>query len=121
GKIWAMADKKTAKDNKRPSRGLERSGVLFPVAPSLGEMPADYVRLLAELKERITSERLRVTLAANAAMILLYWDIGQVILQRQQSEGWGAKVIDRLSVDLSEAFPDMQGLSPRNLKYMRKF
>jgi len=84
-------------------------------------MPADYARLLTELKERISSERLRVTLAANAAMILLYWDIGRAILQRQQSEGWGAKVIDRLSVDLSDAFPDMQGLLPRNLKYMRKF
>jgi predicted nuclease of restriction endonuclease-like (RecB) superfamily len=84
-------------------------------------MPANYVSLLAELKERITSERLRVTFAANAAMILLYWDIGQAILHRQKREGWGAKVIDRLSVDLHKIFPDMQGLSPRNLKYMRKF
>lgn len=54
-------------------------------------------------------------------MILLYWDIGRVILERQSAEGWGAKVIDRLSSDLREAFPDMKGLSPRNLKYMRAF
>lgn len=54
-------------------------------------------------------------------MVTLYWDIGQAILKRQRSEGWGAKVIDRLSVDLRAAFPDMQGLSPRNLKYMRTF
>ena len=40
---------------------------------------------------------------------------------RQNKEGWGAKVIDRLSTDLREAFPDMRGLSPRNLKYMRAF
>ncbi len=39
----------------------------------------------------------------------------------QQSEGWGAKIIDRLSHDLKAAFPDMSGFSPRNLKYMRKF
>lgn len=52
---------------------------------------------------------------------LLYWDIGQTILQRQAHEGWGAKVIDRLSADLREAFPDMSGLSSRNLKYMRAF
>lgn len=45
----------------------------------------------------------------------------RAILARQQSEGWGAKVIDRLSADLRVAFPDMQGLSPRNLKYMRSF
>lgn len=60
-------------------------------------------------------------LSANAALILLYWEIGRSILQRQQSEGWGAKIIDRLSHDLKTAFPDMSGFSPRNLKYMRKF
>ncbi len=54
-------------------------------------------------------------------MVLLYWDVGRVILERQSAEGWGAKVIDRLSSDLREAFPDMKGLSPRNLKYMRAF
>lgn len=57
----------------------------------------------------------------GAAMVLLYWDIGRVILQRQTVEGWGAKTIDRLSSDLRAAFPDMKGLSPRTLKYMRAF
>ena len=77
--------------------------------------------MLEELKTRIQEERLRVVLSANAAMVLLYWDIGRVILDRQQREGWGAKVIDRLSADLRQAFPDMRCLSPRNLKYMRAF
>jgi hypothetical protein len=54
-------------------------------------------------------------------MVLLYWDIGQTILNRQDEQGWGAKIIDRLSEDLKEAFPEMNGFSPRNLKYMRKF
>ncbi len=54
-------------------------------------------------------------------MILLYWDIGRIILDRQKKEGWGAKVIDRLSHDLKITFPDMTGFSPRNLKYMRTF
>jgi predicted nuclease of restriction endonuclease-like (RecB) superfamily len=54
-------------------------------------------------------------------MVMLYWDIGQRILDKQNSEGWGARVIDRLSADLREAFPDMKGFSPRNLKYMRGF
>ena len=54
-------------------------------------------------------------------MVLLYWEIGKTILRRQEREGWGAKVIDRLSADLRTAFPDMQGLSPRNLKNMRTF
>lgn len=60
-------------------------------------------------------------MAANSAMIILYWDIGRLILERQERERWGAKVIDRLSADLRESYPDMGGLSPRNLKYMRAF
>ena len=60
-------------------------------------------------------------MAANAAMVMMYWDIGRLILDRQEREGWGAKIIDRLSADLREAYPDMKGLSPRNLKYMRAF
>ena len=54
-------------------------------------------------------------------MVLLHWDIGRTILARQERAGWGAKVIDRLAADLLEAFPDMKGFSPRNLKYMRAF
>ena len=60
-------------------------------------------------------------LSANAAMVLLYWEIGRLILERQDRVGWGAKIIDRLSYDLRDAFPDMKGFSPRNLKYMRAF
>ena len=54
-------------------------------------------------------------------MVLLYWSIGIRIVQKQKTEGWGAKIIDRLASDLKEAFHDMQGFSPRNLKYMRAF
>lgn len=105
----------------RLSKGRSRKEVRFTAAPSKTELPADYATLLADLKQHISNERLRVVFSANAAMVLLYWDIGQVILERQAKEGWGAKVIDRLSSDLREAFPDMKGLSPRNLKYMRAF
>jgi predicted nuclease of restriction endonuclease-like (RecB) superfamily len=77
--------------------------------------------MLDEIKQRIQTERLRVVMSANSAMVLLYWDIGRLILERQKNEGWGAKVIDRLSADLCRAYPDMSGLSPRNLKYMRTF
>lgn len=106
---------------KRLSKGRAREEARFTAAPSKAELPGDYAATLRELKQRITGERLRVVMAANAGMVLLYWDIGQTILQRQATEGWGAKVIDRLSADLRQAFPDMKGLSPRNLKYMRAF
>ena len=106
---------------EKPVHGRTVEGASFPVPPSARDMPHDYALILEELKSRIQEERLRVVLSANAAMVLLYWDIGRVILSRQQREGWGAKVIDRLSADLRQAFPDMRGLSPRNLKYMRAF
>jgi predicted nuclease of restriction endonuclease-like (RecB) superfamily len=60
-------------------------------------------------------------LSANEEQIRLYHDIGREILDRQRRQGWGAKVIDRLSTDLRAAFPDMKGLSASNLKYMRFF
>jgi predicted nuclease of restriction endonuclease-like (RecB) superfamily len=84
-------------------------------------LPKGYDELLRQLKERIGSARRRAALAVNCEMVLLYWQIGRDILQRQAQEGWGAKVIDRLAADLRRAFPDMTGLSPRNLKYMRAF
>ena len=103
------------------SRVKTRQGAFFPVSPSRAGLPRDYAETLSEIKQRIQAERLRVVMAANAAMVLLYWDIGRMILDRQERAGWGAKVIDRLSADLRAAYPDMKGLSPRNLKYMRAF
>ena len=78
----------------------------------------EYVQLLETLKERIRSSRLKAALAVNEELILLYWGIGRDILHRQESAGWGAKVIDRLSSDLKRDFSEMTGFSPRNLKYM---
>jgi predicted nuclease of restriction endonuclease-like (RecB) superfamily len=77
--------------------------------------------LLAELKERIRTARLKAAIAVNRELILLYWSIGRDILTRQTKEGWGTRVIDRLAADLRRDFPEMTGLSPRNLKYMRAF
>ena len=81
----------------------------------------EYRALLEELKGRVQSARIRTAVAATQALILLYWDIGQAILARQAELGWGARVVDQLAHDLRETFPDMKGLSPRNLKYMRAF
>jgi predicted nuclease of restriction endonuclease-like (RecB) superfamily len=105
-------------------RALGRSrtvDALFPTPPPTVELPSGYAKVLGELKQRIEETRLATVIAANTAMIRLYWHVGRVILARQEREGWGAKVIDRLSYDLRQAFPDMSGLSARNLKYMRAF
>ena len=70
---------------------------------------------------RHSPARLKAGLSANRELLALYWDIGRLILDRQRREGWGAKVIDRLALDLRLAFPGQQGFSPRNLKYLRAF
>src|SRR5881628_1681134 len=60
-------------------------------------------------------------LAVNSELITFYWQTGRDILIRQQQQGWGRKVIERLSWDLRRAFPDMKGFSLSNLQYMRAF
>jgi predicted nuclease of restriction endonuclease-like (RecB) superfamily len=85
------------------------------------ELPKGYAVVFESLNGRIAKERIKAVLSANKAMVLMYWDFGMAILQRQKEEGWGAKMIDRLSYDLRQAFPLMHGFSPRNLKYMLKF
>lgn len=80
-----------------------------------------YVVWLDELKQRIQQSRLKATLSVNRELILLYWQIGREILDRQQAQGWGSKVVTQLSKDLRQAFPEMTGLSRTNLLYMRAF
>jgi predicted nuclease of restriction endonuclease-like (RecB) superfamily len=80
-----------------------------------------YDDLLLELKTKISNAQLRAALAVNKELTLLYWQIGRDILQRQQQQGWGAKVINRLAADLQKAFPEMKGFSRTNLMYMRAF
>lgn len=84
-------------------------------------IPGDYAALLADLKERVRSARLSAAVSVNRELVSLYWSIGRDIMERQAREGWGAKVIDRIAVDLRAEFPEMTGFSPRNLKYMRSF
>jgi predicted nuclease of restriction endonuclease-like (RecB) superfamily len=84
-------------------------------------VPSSYGATLKAIKQRVQRERLHAVLAANSAMVLLYWDIGRLILERQTQEGWGAKVIDRLARDLQKSFPALQGFSSRNLLFMRRF
>lgn len=93
----------------------------FPVAPMRYSMPTWYPELLESVSGRVVSGHRSAVRAANRELISTYWAIGSDILARQAEEGWGAKVIDRLSADLRERFPDAKGYSPRNLKYMRSF
>lgn len=84
-------------------------------------LPENYDNFLRSLKERIRTAQVRAALAVNKELVLLYWQIGREILERQKQEGWGAKVITKLTKDLKAEFPEMKGFSSRNLNYMRSF
>jgi predicted nuclease of restriction endonuclease-like (RecB) superfamily len=84
-------------------------------------VPAEYQAFLQNIKTQVQQAQLKAVMAVNKELILLYWHIGKEILKRQDTEGWGTGVIDRLSNDLHAAFPQMRGFSVRNLKYMRAF
>ncbi|HWB12773.1 MAG TPA: PDDEXK nuclease domain-containing protein [Pirellulales bacterium] len=84
-------------------------------------LPADFPRLLNEIKDRIQHAQTRAVLAVNSELVHLYWDIGRIIDARQQREGWGAGVIPRLAHELANELPEEKGFSERNIKSMLAF
>ena len=80
----------------------------------------DYPVFLAALKERIVHARTTAARAVNRELVLLYWDIGRDIVEKQQTAGWGDSVVERLAADLRVAFPDMRGFSVVNLWRMKQ-
>lgn len=84
-------------------------------------MPTGFSQLLKDVKDRIQEAQTRAVLAANAELVKLYWDIGRIIDERQQLEGWGAAVIPRLSRELRNELPEVKGFSERNIGRMIAF
>lgn len=82
---------------------------------------AGFAKLLAEVKGRIQEAQTRAVLAVNRELVRLYWDIGQIIDDRQRREGWGAAVIPRLAQELKNELPELKGFSERNIKRMLAF
>ncbi len=76
-----------------------------------GDLPEGYTEFVLNLKNRIRSAQAKAAVSVNRELVLLYWQIGDEILIRQEREGWGSKVIDRLSLDLRHEFPAMKGFS----------
>jgi len=89
--------------------------------PTRREMPGWYPALLESVSDRVVGGHRRAVAAVNRDLLTTYWSIGRDILDRQHEEGYGTRVIDRLSADLRERFTDTKGYSQRNLKYMRAF
>jgi len=84
-------------------------------------LPSEYAAFLEEIKRRIQTAQIQAAQAANSELLSLYWDIGRRIVEKQQHEGWGAKIIDRLAADLQHSFPGLAGFSRSNVYRMWAF
>jgi len=84
-------------------------------------LPTGYVVWRKNIETLIEQAKLKALMSVNSELLTLYWHIGSEILQKQQQQGWGSQVIDKLSADLCKRFPNDRGYSIRNLKNMRQF
>src|SRR6266851_35467 len=109
-----MARKRTGKKDDPVAKGE-----LVPV--SGGALPTGYAELLEDLKGRVRTAQLKAALSVNRERIRLYWDIGRLIVERQEREGWGKGIVDRLARDIQKAFPGLAGFSPSNVSRMSAF
>lgn len=81
----------------------------------------DYHLWLAELKANIRNSQIKAAIAINSELIRLYWNLGKQIVEKQQASRWGSGFIEQLSKDLQVEFPDIKGLSARNLWKCKRF
>jgi len=77
-----------------------------------------YIELLNDIKQNVVNSRIQ---AVNSELISLYWNIGKLILERQKANAWGKSIVEKLSKDLQNEYPQQTGFSSRNLWDMRRF
>lgn len=82
---------------------------------------SDYKSFLSEIKSRIASSQIKAAIAVNEELLRLYWDLGEMILEKQKVSSWGDGLLDQISADLKSEFPDIKGFSKRNLELMRQW
>lgn len=82
-------------------------------------LPDNYANILKEIKQRIRSGQYIALKAINREQISLYWDIGRIIIERQQEVKWGKSVVENLARDIQDEFQGIKGFSAQNLWYMR--
>ncbi len=81
----------------------------------------EYKNWLIELKSKIQQSQIKAALAVNSQLIMLYWELGRQIVEKQENAKWGSGFIEQLSKDLKTGFPEMGGFSAKNLRYCRAF
>ncbi|HEX8350965.1 MAG TPA: DUF1016 N-terminal domain-containing protein [Hymenobacter sp.] len=84
-------------------------------------LPPDYAQLLTEIKSRVREAQYRALHQVNREQMQLYWELGRLIAERQQQQGWGKAIVENLARDLQKEFAGMSGFSVQNLWYMRQF
>jgi predicted nuclease of restriction endonuclease-like (RecB) superfamily len=109
-----------ARESLMATRKKAAGKMLMSAVPQTGSA-SDYPALLAEVKARIRDAQYAALRAVNRELIGLYWDIGRLIVARQNDAKHGAAIAQRLADDLRDAFPDVGGFSRRNVFYMREF
>jgi len=112
-KTFCMTKRKTAATGLAKTSGQD--------GQSSATLPAGYPHLLAGLKARVRAAQLRAAVSVNRELILLYWDIGRIIVESQKTKGYGRQVVERLAEDLQKEFPGVAGMSALNLWRMRAF
>jgi predicted nuclease of restriction endonuclease-like (RecB) superfamily len=106
---------------KKKTMAISRRTTTQPASEPRWPLPPGYAELLEDLKNRIRRTQVRAATAASRELIRLYWDIGREIVGRQEREGWGKAIVQRLASDLQDEFPGIAGFSPQNIWYMRAF
>jgi predicted nuclease of restriction endonuclease-like (RecB) superfamily len=106
---------------KKPVKQAKTTSARDLAPASEAALPQGYRELLEDLKGRVRTAQLKAAVAVNREMIQLYWDIGRLIVERQEREGWGKGIVDRLAEDIQKAFPGLKGFSPSNVWRMRSF
>lgn len=107
-----MEKKAKVKKAKKVLAKVEKPGVISA---------SDYTETLEQLKRTIHESQLRAIISVNKELVLLYWNIGRTICQKQEQDGWGSGVIERLGSDIQKAFPGIEGFSRTNIFRMRAF
>ena len=110
-----MARKKAAKKTTPRTgkkKAVRKKGTGKELITSKSGLPAGYHELLEDLKTRVRSAQLKAAVAVSRELIQLYWYIGRLIVERQDEEGWGKSVVERLAADIQRAFPGIQGFCP---------
>ena len=88
------------------------------ITPSSDSAYQDFLRAI---KSQVVQSRVGAARAVNCSLIGLYWSVGQLIIERQETLGWGQAVVEQLSADLKTEFPEIKGFSPRNLWFIKQF